>query len=128
LVRRSPSFDAGDATRDASLLRSADRTETPRFRDLRLPDGRRGRQVQVDFVPALDLEEDPAQTTDAPAAQPLAASLQAATLIVARERETLDGNLRRLALAVGVLAVGLMLGLAGLTQLRCASASAPSTA
>jgi two-component system sensor histidine kinase QseC len=117
LVRRSPSFDTSDATRHASLIRSSDRTVTPRFLDLRLPDGRRGRQVQIDFVPALDLEDDPAQTTDASTAQPVAASLQAATLIVARERERLDADLRRLQLAVGGLAVGLVLALAGLTQL-----------
>ena len=49
---------ASDETRAASLVRSPLQASTPRFRDVRLPDGRRGRQIQLDFVPALDTEDE----------------------------------------------------------------------
>jgi hypothetical protein len=52
LLRRSPSFDASDATRRASLVRDRAADGSPSFEDVRLPDGRRGRQVRLGFVPA----------------------------------------------------------------------------
>jgi two-component system, OmpR family, heavy metal sensor histidine kinase CusS len=116
LFRRSPSFELSDETRRATLLRSSDPAATPRFRDLRLPDGRRGRQVQLDFVPAPDPDKDPDDVSGAPTVEPGASTLRAATLIVARERERLDADLRWLKVAVGIVAVALLLLLAGLTQ------------
>ena len=116
LIRRSPSFEVSDQTRGASLVKGPDPAPTPSFRDLRLPDGRWGRQIRIDFVPRRDAEEDPGEPARAPAAEPAPSSRQAATLIVARERERLDADLRRLQVAVGIVAVGLMLALAGLTQ------------
>jgi signal transduction histidine kinase len=85
---------------------------TPRFLDLRLPDGRRGRQVQIDFVPLPDAED----TGGVPAVAPGGSSAPAATVIVARERERLDADLGKLKVAVGVVAAALLLLLAGLTQ------------
>ena len=117
LIARSPSFERSDETGRASLIRGSDPTVAPTFRDVRLPDGRRGRQVRIDFVPALDPEDEPSETTGTPAAEPVPSSREAAILVVAREREQLDGDLRRLELGVAAVAVGLMLALAGLTQL-----------
>ncbi len=117
LNRRSPSFDASDATRAARLVKSPHRAATASFMDVRLPDGRRGRQIQLDFVPSLDSEGDPAETAGTPVPAPVSASVPGATLIVARERERLDADVRRLELVVAGFGVGLMLALAGLTQL-----------
>jgi signal transduction histidine kinase len=116
LVGRSPSFELTDETRRAGLVRTSDPAVTPRFQDLRLPDGRRGRQIRIDFLPRMEAEEDPGETASAPAAAPAPSSRKAATLIVARERERFDADLRRLKVALGIGAVGLMLALAGLTQ------------
>ena len=117
LSRRSPSFDLSAETRGRSLVKSLHPATTPSFRDLRLPDGRRGRQVQIDFVPPLDVPDDPAEKGSAPLQEPSSASLPAATFIVAREREGLDAGVRRLELAIGGLGVGLLLTLAGLMHL-----------
>jgi signal transduction histidine kinase len=117
LVQRSPSFDLSVETRAASLVKSPQPAVTPSFRDLRLPDGRRGRQIQVDFVPSVDTDDDPAEAKDVPAPAPASSSLPTLTLLVAHEREQLDAAVRRLQLAVAGLGVGLMLALAGLAHL-----------
>ncbi|MGH7322429.1 MAG: sensor histidine kinase [Candidatus Rokuibacteriota bacterium] len=117
LSRRSPSFDASDGTRAARLVKSPHRAATPSFMDVRLPDGRRGRQIQLDFVPSSDAEDDRAETAGTPVPAPVSSSVPAATLIVAREREQLDADVRRLELVVAGFGIGLMLALAGLTQL-----------
>jgi signal transduction histidine kinase len=116
LISRSPSFELDDETRRARLSREPGLRATAAFRDVRLPDGRRGRQVQVDFVPAVDPEDDPGGP-GALGAGPAPAHILTATLIVARERERLDGDVRRLERWVAGVGVGLMLALAGLTQL-----------
>jgi signal transduction histidine kinase len=113
LVRRSPSFDASDQMRAASLARSPHPATTPTFLDVRLPDGRQGRQIQIDFVPSVDPEDAPAEAGPGPEAS----SRPVATLLVAREREQLDTAIRRLELTVAGLGIGLMLALAGLMQL-----------
>jgi Two-component sensor kinase N-terminal len=92
LIQRSPSFDASDQMRAASLVKSPHPAATSTFRDVRLPDGRRGRQIQIDFVPSLDPEDVPAEGRPAPEAS----SRSAVTLLVAREREQLDAAIRRL--------------------------------
>jgi two-component system, OmpR family, heavy metal sensor histidine kinase CusS len=114
LLRRSPSFDASDATRRASLVRDPDPDGTPRFQDLRLPDGRWGRQVQIAFVPSLDTPDPRRGRVASPSAAPPPLR---ATLIVAREREHLDAAVRRLQLVGVGLGAGLMLMLAGAMQL-----------
>ena len=113
LLQRSPSFDASDQMRAASLARSPHPATTPSFRDVRLPDGRRGRQIQIDFVPSIDPEDAPAEGSPGPEAS----SRSVATLLVAREREQLDAAIRRLEMTVAALGIGLMLALAGLMQL-----------
>ena len=64
LIQRSPSFEQSDQTRAASLVKSPQPAAAPSFRDVRLPDGRRGRQIQIDFVPSLDPEDEPAERPD----------------------------------------------------------------
>lgn len=84
---------------------------TPRFRDVRLPNGVSGRLVQVAFVPQIDLEDDDdleeKQEKDETeqVLDPTAFSERAVTLIVARERTQLDDLIRSLhfALAGGIL-------------------------
>jgi signal transduction histidine kinase len=112
-AHRSPSLEASPGARGAGLARDPRPAATPSFRDIRLPDGRRGRQVQIDFVPTLDTDADPVEGAPAPAMPgPLTA-----TLVVAREREQLDAAIRRLDLTVAGLGGGLMLALAGLMHL-----------
>jgi signal transduction histidine kinase len=115
LVHQSPSLEASPGTRGTGLARDPDPAPTPSFRDVRLPDGRRGRQIQVDFVPTPDTDADPVETKGAPG--PAAPGLLAATVVVAREREQLDAAIRRLDLTVAGLGAGLMLALAGLMHL-----------
>lgn len=79
-----------------------------RFHDLQLPDGRLGRQVQISFLVTLD-EPDEEDGED----ETMYASLQrqSAAVVVARERETLDGQLTRLSLillTVGVVVMVLL--------------------
>lgn len=120
LLQRSPSFDQSDQARAASLVKSPHPATTPTFRDVRLPDGRRGRQIHLDFVPAVDPDE-PAEAPDpdrvvsrVPAP---ASSSPTVTLLVARERQQLDTAVHHLELTLVGLGLGLMLGLAGLMQL-----------
>lgn len=117
LIARSPSFELSDQTRRARLTRGAAPAAAPVFGDIGLPDGRPGRQVRLDFVPALDLADDPAETAGAPASAPAPPAAPILTLVVARGRERLDADLRRLVVAITVVALGLMVALAGLTQL-----------
>jgi signal transduction histidine kinase len=116
LIARSPSFELGDEPRRRTLVRTSDPTTTPGFRDLRLPDGRWGRQIRIDFVPRLDIDEAPGETPTTPTAAPASSGRRALTLIIARARERLDGDLRRLTIGVGVFAVALILVLTGLTR------------
>jgi two-component system sensor histidine kinase QseC len=116
LFRRSPSFELDQAAREAALVRTPEPAPAPRFHDLRLPDGRWGRQVRLDFVPRLDREEAPTEPAGVTAPTPAPASAPAVTLIVARERETLDTDVRRFTVGIAIGAVALMLALAGLTQ------------
>jgi signal transduction histidine kinase len=114
LIHRSPSFEGSDRTRGARLARSPPPLAAPSFQDIQLPDGRRGRQVQIDFVPTLDTEDDPTEA-QAPAAG--AAGGPTAILLVAREREEFDAAIRRLDVTAAGLGVALMLVLAGLMHL-----------
>jgi two-component system sensor histidine kinase QseC len=105
LLERSPSFERDEGTRRAALVRTPEAARAARFLDVRLPDGRRGRQVRIDFVPRLDAVDAAAAGT-APA--------RPATLLVAREREQLDVALGRLRIGVGGVALALTLALASL--------------
>lgn len=116
LLARSPSFERTGETRRASLVKTPDPALVPGFQDLRLPDGRRGRQIRIDFVPKRDPDGAPGDTTRGATVEAVPSSGRAATLIVARERRRLDADLRRLTIGVGIFGAVLILALAGLTQ------------
>jgi two-component system sensor histidine kinase QseC len=74
----------------------------PRFRDLLLPDGRRGRSVQLDFLPRPEEEEDAGQERKSKGGRaPDSATAPRAvfSVIVARGRAALERQLFRLHLA-----------------------------
>ena len=116
LLRRSPSFDASDATRRASLVRDpAQRVSELRGRASprrapRPPDPRRFRSGPRRAGPAPGRQE----SRPPPSGR---RRLQRATLIVARERVHLDAAVRRLELIGVGLGVALLLMLAGSMQL-----------
>jgi signal transduction histidine kinase len=75
---------------DADLPRSPRLSREPVFQDLRLPDGRPGRQVEVAFVPE-PAEDGPWSETLLDPTVPLPDSrLRAAVLVTARSRRELD--------------------------------------
>jgi signal transduction histidine kinase len=117
LVHRSPSFDRDDATRAGALVKAAARAPRPAFADLRLPDGRWGRQIRIDFAPRTDAEDEPEDVGVAPPdLEPPAEGRPVVILIVARDREGLDADLWNLSVAVAAVGTALALALAGLTQ------------
>lgn len=119
---RSGSLPAGmDLARTESLSR------VPSFRDMTLPDGRRGRSVQLSFVPGPDLA-DRADEEPAAASHPVDYFF---VLVVARSREPLDSLIASTRLAIvgagaaAALLAALLVGLAvasGLRPLRAISA------
>jgi signal transduction histidine kinase len=110
-LARSPSFDASDATAGGTLRKTPESATVPEFHDLRLPDGRRGRQIRIDFVPTRDADTAPAEGSVEPGD-----AGRTATVIVARERGRLDADLRRLTIGVAIFGAVMMLALAGLTH------------
>lgn len=113
LLARSQSFDADPSRAQASLPREAEPSDSIRFLDVRLPDGRSGRRARLDFLPQMDDDSDsdsdaetPAsgdaeaapsdeQALDEPGESELTSSLLASVL-VARERVSLDLKMSRL--------------------------------
>ena len=101
LLARSASFDIDEEQSGTSLLRDPERAVPTRFADTRLPDGRRGRLVRIDFVPQIDDESDEELPPDD---EPILDSTEGnlgrerhtATVLVARERGTLDGQTSRI--------------------------------
>ncbi len=101
---------------------SQDVSRSPRFHDLRLPDGRPGRMVEIAFVPQSE-EEEEVETALDPAAPPL--QRRAAVLAVARGTEPLDSLIRSLhGTAIG-LALLLMGGIALLVHFAVRRGLAP---
>ncbi|HET6283290.1 MAG TPA: ATP-binding protein [Polyangia bacterium] len=83
------------------------------FQDAALPDGRAGRTVSLTFVPRT--EADDAARTPPPVVAPATAMAQPAgqplQMQVARERLSLDARMREIFLAVGLMALALMLAI-----------------
>ena len=101
LLARSASFEIDEEQSATSLLRDPDLAAATRFADTRLPDGRRGRLVRIDFVPQIDDESDEElPPDDDPSLDSTEVNLgeerHTATVLVARERGTLDGQTSRL--------------------------------
>lgn len=117
LLERSHSLE------DRDLPRLPELTGSHHFRDLRLPDGRAGRLVEIAFVPQVEDDEDWAETALDPAAPP--GQLRSAVLVVAREREQLDALIRSLYAATIGLVTLLMAGIALLVHLAVRRELAP---
>ncbi|MCB1033296.1 MAG: hypothetical protein KDD47_05620 [Acidobacteria bacterium] len=93
----------------ADLPRREDLQVEAQFSDLRLPDGRWGRGVQIDFVPQLgNGSRDHLVLPTDPRMLPLGSGLQGASLVVAQGREELDSRLRHLSLVLWVGVAGLL--------------------
>lgn len=117
VVERSRSLGERDLPRSAELPRS------PRYADLRLPDGRPGRLVEVAFVPQLEDDAAWGETAADPASPP--GELSSAVLVVARGRDELEALVRRLYWsAVGIAAL-LLAGIAALVRWAVASGLEP---
>ena len=87
-------------TLDLPLLRP--RVAEPRFTDLKLPDGRNGRLVQIDFVPQVDDDDGPDVDVPLDLTKAVAGTgLHVASIAVTRSRESLDARLTSLALGLG---------------------------
>lgn len=89
---------------DSDLPRHGATLEQHRFADLTLPDGRRGRLIEIVFLPHVEGDkwqpeeaEEDGKWNELPEAQPI-------TLVFARERESLDGTL----LAIGYTIFGVI--------------------
>ena len=101
---KSPSLAAG------MLPRQGIAQGRHRFADLDLPDGRAGRSIEIVFLPHVegdkwqpDQPEDDGEWSELPDARPL-------TLVIARERESLDSALFAVAASIsGVIVVVLLL-------------------
>ena len=101
VLERSESLGSHDLPRFPGLAKE------PRFRDARLPDGRPGRLVEIDFVPQLgDDDSHWAEKLLDPTAPLPAGHLRAAVLVTARSRQELNALVRSLyAVSIGVAAL-----------------------
>ena len=115
LIERSRSLGSRDLPRFAELSNPAV------YRDLRLPDGRPGRLVEIAFVPQV--EDDETETALDPAAPP--GQLRSAVLAVARGRERLDALIRSLYAATIGMALLLMASIALLVHFAVRRGLAP---
>ncbi len=108
---------------ERDLPRFADLARAPRCRDLRLPDGRPGRLIEIAFVPQL--EDDAAVTESAadPGAPP--GELTSAVLVVARGREELETVVHRLRATTVGIALLLLAGIAALVHRAVAGGLEP---
>ena len=83
LLIKSPSLE------DVDLPRFNTELGNHQYADLQLPDGRAGRLVEINFMPRVEIEDDPEDEdyeVEIPPAKPV-------TMVYARERESLDGIL-----------------------------------
>jgi len=119
MVQRSSSL----GTRD--LPRSAHAAAAPLLSDLTLPDGRRGRLVEISFRPRSELEEDEErENAPAPARDPSADNLTV-TLAVAHGRADLDAFLTSVHVTLLLVVVGLLAGTAALVKAAVGVGLAP---
>ena len=115
VLERSRSLGRRDLPRSETLARSTI------YCDLRLPDGRPGRMVEIAFVPQY--EEDETEIAHDPAAPP--GQLRSAVLAVARGSEQLQALIRSLYGATLGTALLLMAGIALLIHFAVRSGLAP---
>ena len=95
LLIKSPSLEEADLPRLSTVLGQH------QFADLPLPDGRTGRLIEINFMPRVEIEDDPDDEdygAEIPPAKPV-------TMVFARERESLDDTL----FVIGTTIFGVML-------------------
>jgi signal transduction histidine kinase len=102
VLARSPSL----GTR--TLPRWSRPADHPRFAGLTLPDGRRGRQIEISYRPQIELANE--SMIPAPPGTPVV------TLVVAHGREDLDAFLASLHLTLALGVLGLLAGIALLVK------------
>lgn len=117
LLERSRSLGSRDLPRFEDLSGSA------RFRDLRLPDGRPGRLIEIAFVPQQEDDDLFSETALDPTAPP--GRRRSAVLAVARGREQLEALIRSLYGATIGIALLLMAGIALLVHFAVRGGLAP---
>ena len=103
VLARSPSLGRRDLPRPASPSRQF------RFGDLTLPDGRRGRRVEIAFQPQVEPDDERK-------GEPSAGPSPSATLVVARGSEELDAFLASLHRTLALFILGLLAGSAVLVR------------
>ncbi len=110
VLKKSPALGGGDLPFDPELS-----GEGGTFRNVRLPDGRRGRLVRIVFTPEADEPDDAGNASPDEDMVELPATVDADSLrivlAVARSRERLDGLLLSIDLTLGVLSVLLLGGI-----------------
>lgn len=118
VIERSGSLGSRDLPHSRELSR------LPRYHDLRLPDGRPGRAVEIAFVPQSEDDEDvEIETALDPAAPP--GQLRSAILSVARGRERLDALIRSFYIGAIATAALLLAGIASLVHFAVGRGLAP---
>jgi two-component system sensor histidine kinase QseC len=90
-----------------------------RFARLRLPDGRRGRRVEITFLPQIEPDDEP------PEQPPLPTAKAYVTLVVASGSASLDAFLASLHRMLALFILGLLLGSAALVRIVTAYALRP---
>lgn len=118
VIERSRSLGRRDLPRLENL------SNVPLYRDLRLPDGRPGRLVEIAFVPQPADDDHPlSETLHDPVSPP--GQLRSAVLVMARGRERLEALIRSFYLATVGTAALLMAGIALLVHFAVRGGLAP---
>jgi two-component system heavy metal sensor histidine kinase CusS len=110
VIERSRSL----GTRD--LPRSGGPLDRPVLSDLTLPDGRRGRKVEISFRPLSEEEENRLRSHEQSSGPSDAAGAPAVTLVLAQGREELEAFLLSLQVTLALAAIGLLAGTAILVR------------
>jgi len=118
VIERSRSL----GTRD--LPRSGASHDKPLLTDLTLPDGRRGRQVEISFHPLSEEEEDRLRDTEQTSG-PSASNDLTVTLVLAHGREELDAFLLSIQVTLALVALGLLAATAVLVRVAIGVGLAP---
>lgn len=134
LFARSNSFETVGTAEQAHLPRRTQPAPAAQFRDLTLPDGRQGRQVQIDFRPETEDERD-AETVPPEERKPKAPlhpamarptdRMPMLSLIVARGRGELDRQIRLLYSSFAMVGAVLFIASAALIPVLLRSALRP---
>jgi len=117
-LRKGPVLERSRSLGDHDLSRAGGPLDRPRLSDVVLPDGRRGRQVEISFQPRSEVLEQEEETEGRPgASDDLADHGPRATLAVAHSREDLDALLASVQVTLIVAVLGLLGGTALLIKM-----------